>query len=291
MAVQVRANKKRRLTPGQLLIIAVLIVVFVIAAYPFFYALSLAVMPYENYIRERIHLGPSGFTTAYFEQILSDQRLIKAFELSILRTVVGTSLNVIVTLMGAYALSRPQLKFRRFLIILFLIPIFFNGGIIPRFLVIRDVGLLNTFWALILPNLVSPFFFFVVVAYYREYPLEIIEAATIDGASQFGIFWRIVWPTSIPMIATMGVLYGTFHWNEYFWSGITVQPDLYTAPVVLNSMLSNRILLASLGAGTQLTPQSFISAVASTLIIPVLVIYPLLQRFVVRGILVGSVKG
>ena len=278
-------------TPGQVLVMLALLIIFVIAAYPFFYVLSLAFMPYENFVTKPIHYGPSGFTLLYFQEIFRDPRLIGAFEVSVLRTVVGTTLNVLATMMAGYALSRPNLKFGRLLTVLFLVPMFFGGGLIPYFLTVRAVGLLNTFWALVIPNLVSPFFLFIVRSYFLSYPQEIIEAAVMDGAGQFGIFWRVVWPTSLPMIATIALLYGTGHWNEYFWSGILVQPGLQPAPVLLNSIMNNRSMLQGLGLGTQLTPQSFIAAVSATLIIPVLVVYPFLQRYVVKGILVGSIKG
>ncbi|HLV34739.1 MAG TPA: carbohydrate ABC transporter permease [Spirillospora sp.] len=285
------SNWRKIITPGQLLIMLVLLLVFVAAAYPFFYVLSLAFMPYENYVAKPIHYGPSGFTLLYFQEIFRDPRLIGAFQISVLRTLIGTTLNVVATMMAGYALSRPNLKYGRYLTFLFLVPMFFGGGLIPYFLTVRAVGLLNTFWALVIPNLVSPFFLFIVRSYFLSYPQEIIEAATMDGASQFGIFWRVVWPTSMPMIATIALLYGTGHWNEYFWSGILVQPGLQPAPVLLNSIMNNRSMLQGLGLGTQLTPQSFIAAVSATLIIPVLVVYPFLQRYVVKGILVGSIKG
>jgi putative aldouronate transport system permease protein len=282
---------KRNFSWGQMLVFLMLLLIFAMVAYPFFYVLSLSVMPYEEYVRKPIHIGPSGFTLIYFQEIFRDPRLVNAFQISILRTITGTALNVVVTIMAGYALSRPDLKYGRALTFLFVVPMFFGGGIIPYFLTIRALGLLNTFWALIIPGLVSPFYLFVVRAYYRSYPQEIIEAGRMDGASQFGIFWRIVWPTSIPMIATIALLYGTGHWNEYFWSGILVQQNLHPAPVVLNSIMNNRSMLQGLGLGTQLTPQSFIAAVSATLIIPVLIVYPFLQRYVVTGIMVGSVKG
>ncbi len=291
MTAILTTTKKHRFSLVQILIFLMLLLIFLMAAYPFFYVLSLSVMPYEEYVRRPIHIGPSGFTLVYFQEIFRDPRLINAFQISILRTISGTALNVVATIMAGYALSRPGLKFSRALTFLFIVPLFFSGGIIPYFLTIRTLGLLNTFWALIIPGLVSPFYLFVVRAYYRNYPQEIIEAATMDGASQFGIFWRVIWPTSIPMIATIALLYGTGHWNEYFWSSILVQQNLHPVPVVLNSIMNNRSMLQGLGLGTQLTPQSFIAAVSATLIIPVLIVYPFLQRYVVTGILVGSVKG
>lgn len=282
---------ERRFSLPKLFIYLVLIVVFIVTAYPFFYVLFLSVMPYENYVQQAIHALPSGFTPLYYEQILGDSRLVNAFAVSIVKTVAGTILNVVVTTMAGYALSRPRLKFGRLLTVLFVAPIFLNAGLIPGYLNIRSLGLLNTFWALILPGIVSPFYVLVTRTFFLNYPQEIIESAVIDGASPFTIFWRVIWPTSVPIIATLAMLYGVGHWNEYFWPSIVVQQNLHPASVILQNMAQNRSVLQGLGQGIQMAPQSFIAAVAALLIIPVMVIYPFLQRYVVRGILVGSVKG
>ncbi len=282
---------EKRFTPSKIVIYITLIVIFIVTAYPFVYVLSLSVMPYEQYVKQPIHALPSGFTTLYFQQILNDSRLVQAFQVSIAKTVIGTALNVFVTVMGGYALSRPGLKFSRFLTILFIAPVFLQSGLIPAYLNIRSLGLLNSFWALILPGIISPFYILITRTFFIDYPQELLEAAVIDGATEFGIFWRVVWPTSIPIIATLAMLYGVGHWNEYFWSSILVQADLHPASVLLQDMVSNRSVLQGLGVGIQMAPQSFVAAVAALLIIPMLIVYPFLQRYVVQGILVGSVKG
>lgn len=270
---------------------AVLLIVFLLTAYPFFYVLSLSVMPYEEYVKRAVHALPAGFTLLYFQQILDNASLVRAFGVSIAKTLVGTSLSVVVTIMAGYALSRPQLRYGRVLAGLFIIPIFVNGGLIPTYLNIRNLGLLNSFWALILPATISAFYLLIVRTHFFEYPQELIEAATIDGARPFGVFWRVVWPTSTPIIATMAMLYGVAQWNEYFWPSILVQQNLQPASVLLQNMVTNRSVLMGLGVGIQMAPQSFIAAVAAVMIIPVLLVYPFLQRYVVTGILVGSVKG
>jgi putative aldouronate transport system permease protein len=283
--------RKPRVTLGQISIWLVLSVVFLVAAYPFFYVLSLAVMPYDEYVKRPIHAWPAGFTLAYFQQILGDPRLARAYRVSALKTVVGTTLNVLATTMAGYALSRPQLKYGRALTLLFLVPMFFGGGLIPYYLVIRATGLLNTFWALVLPNLVAPFYLFVVRAYFRAYPQEVIEAAIMDGAGHFSIFWRIIWPTSTPLIATIALLYGTAHWNDFFWPSILVQQNLHPAIVVLQQITTNRSMLQGLGLGQQLAQPSFIAAMAACIIIPILIVYPFVQRYIVSGIMIGSLKG
>lgn len=281
----------RRVEPADWLIWAILLAVFIITAYPFFYVLSLSVMPYEEYVKRAIHALPAGFTLLYFQQILENASLVRAFGVSIAKTVVGTSLSVVVTVMAGFALSRPQLRYGKHLAALFILPIFVGGGLIPTYLNIRNLGLLNTFWALILPAAVSSFYLLIVRTHFTDYPQELIEAATIDGAQPFGVFWRVIWPTSTPMIATMAMLYGVGQWNEYFWPSILVQQNLQPASVLLQNMVTNRSVLQGLGVGIQMAPQSFIAAVAAVMIIPVLLVYPFLQRYVVTGILVGSVKG
>lgn len=282
-------NKRFEAADGAIL--AVLLVVFLVTAYPFFYVLSLSVMPYEEYVKRAIHALPAGFTLLHFQQILGNASLVSAFGVSIAKTLVGTAISVVVTVMAGYALSRPQLRYGKLLTALFIIPIFVGGGLIPTYLNIRNLGLLNTFWALVLPTAVSPFYLLIVRSHFVDYPQELIEAATIDGARPFGAFWRVVWPTSTPIIATMAMLYGVAQWNEYFWPSILVQQNLQPASVLLQNMVTNRSVLLGLGVGIQMAPQSFIAAVAAVLIIPVLVVYPFLQRYVVTGILVGSVKG
>ena len=281
----------RTLTAGQLAVLVVIFAIFVIEAYPFFYILSLAVMPYNNYVREAIHAWPSGFSLQYFQSIFADSALVSSFEISVLKTIVGTTLNVVATTMAGYALSRPGLKLRRPLTLLFLIPLFLNAGIIPFFLVIRTLGLLNTFWALVLPNMVAPFFLFMARAQFAAYPQEVIEAAHVDGAGHFGIFWRIVWPTSLPIISTLTLLYGISQWNEYFWPSFLVQSNLYPAAVTLYNFITSANVLSSFGLGQQMPPQSLFAAMAAIMIIPVLIVYPILQRFLIKGLLIGAIKG
>jgi putative aldouronate transport system permease protein len=279
------------MTAGRIAIYFVLSIVFLIMFYPFFYVVSLAVMPYEEYVRRSVHAFPVGFTALYFRQIFDSPELSRGFLISFSRTAVGVVLSVLVTSMAGYVLARRRIAFTGLITFLFLIPMFFNAGIIPTFLTVRALGLLNTFWALILPMLAAPMWVFIARAYYVGFPPSLIESVYLDGGGEFRIFWSIVWPTSQPIAATLAVMYGTFHWNEYFWSRILVQSDLWPATVHLYQILNQQEVLQGLGVGVRLVQQSFIAAVAAVLIVPVLVFYPFLQRFVVQGIMVGSVKG
>ena len=224
--------------------------------------------------------------------MFSNPYLAHAFGISVLKTLVGTTLSVLVTTLAGWALSRPSLKAGGFLTFLFIVPMFVNGGLIPFFLVIRGLGLLDTFWALVLPGAVASFNLLVVRTYFRSYPQEILDAARVDGAGPLTTFWRIVWPTSTPIIATIALLYGVGQWNDYFWPSILVGPDLQPAQVLLQNMASSRAVLSQISsAGLQAAPQSLVAAVAFVMVVPILVVYPFVQRFVVRGIMIGSIKG
>jgi putative aldouronate transport system permease protein len=279
-----------RFSFGSLLVNVILLLIFVITFYPFFYVLFLSVMPYANYIKQPVHVLPDGFTLIYFQDILKRPEMMTAFGVSILRTLIGTTLSVVITCMAGYALSRRTVKWARFLSFIFLIPMFFNAGLIPYYLVITAVGLKGTFGALILPSLVLPMWMYIARSAFAEYPREIIECATLDGAGQFTIFWKIVWPTSFPIFATLAVMYGTYYWNEYFFARIVVGQDLWPATAHLYNLAQMRTIQSQLGVGVQMIDQSYMAAIAALLIIPVLVIYPLLQKYVIAGVMVGAVK-
>jgi putative aldouronate transport system permease protein len=284
-------SRIRRFEIADVVIYLLLAVVFLITFYPLFYTLFLAVMPYENYVSQRVHLWPSGFTLKAYQEIFAAPNLARAFANSILKTVLATSLGVILTVMAGYALSRKGMKLTGALIVFFVIPMWFSGGIIAYYLVLRGVGLLNTFWAMVIPGLVGSFSIFLARAYYHDYPQEVIEAAVVDGANHFQVFWRIIWPTSKPIIATLALLIGTAHWNDYFWPSLVVPAEWQPATVLLQKLTTTRNIYQSLGLGARTVPQSFIAAVASLLILPVLIAYPFLQRFVIKGTMIGSIKG
>lgn len=276
---------------GDIFIYGFLALFAIISIYPFFYVLFMAVMPYENFIATPVHLLPSGFTLEYFKQVLQDPNLPRAFVMSIVRTLVGTVFATVATMLAGYGLSRKGLKLGGFLSIFFLIPMYFGVGVIPYYITLNAYGITNTFWVLVLPGMISAMWLFVTKASFATYPQEILEASVIDGAGQWRVFWQVVWPTSLPTVATLASMYGIGHWNEYFMTRILVKSDLWTAPVYLYGLINSKITLQGLGIGVRLEPQSYISAVSSLLIIPILVLYPLMQRYVISGLTAGAVKG
>jgi len=266
-------------------------ILFGIALYPFYYVFIISVMPYDRYISQSVHLLPSGFTLDYFSRILSDIKIVRAYGVSIFVTVVGTALNMVLTGMIAYTISKPRLKLFKPLNLFVIIPMIFNGGLIPFYLVTKELHLINTVWAMILPFAVSSFNVLLMKNFFMTLPEEIEESAKMDGAGDFLIFRRIIVPVSMPVVATITLFYGTFHWNEFFWSGIFVSDQgLYPITVMLQNMLAaSKIATQVSGAST--VAVSFTSAIILLIVIPVLFVYPFFQRFFASGLILGAVKG
>lgn len=275
-----------------LLVIYICLAIFAITCfYPFIYVLALAVMPYENYVQSSVHFFFDGFTLEYFEKIAQNSEILFAFMRSVIRVLLGTTLNVIVTMLAAYALSRKGLKHGKWMVVLFLIPMYFSAGLIPYYVTLNAYHLTNKFMALILPGLVSSMQFFIAKSNLSSFPEEIIEASEADGCGPIRTFISIVWPCSKPLITTLCVMYGLGHWNEYFWTRILVHSDLWTAPAYLYGMINSKIALQGVGVGTPMEMQSYISAVSALLILPILIFYPLLQKHIIAGMTVGAIKG
>jgi len=246
-----------------------------------------------------VRLWPVGFNFLAYKTAFVDMNFLKSFGISIERVVWGTSLSMVLTFLMAYPLSKDSKKFpyRSVYIWLLVIPMLFNGGLIPTYILIRNLHLIDSIWALVMPSAVNCFFVILLVNFFKELPKEIEESAFMDGASYFQSMYKIYIPLSIPIIATLGLFSMMGHWNSWF-DGILYMnhPDRYP----LQSYL--QILLERSKAGTI----SFTDAQAAALnaskrsiyiaemflaMVPVLITYPFLQKYFTTGIVLGSVKG
>jgi putative aldouronate transport system permease protein len=276
---------------GNLIIGLLLVAMFVIWAFPFYYVVIIAFMPYGNYMRQSFHLLPSGFTLAYLANVFSDTEIVRAYLNSFARTLIGAGCSVLLTAMSAYVLTKRNLKLYRVLNLFILIPMFFRAGMVPFYLVIKNLGLIDHFASLILPFLFTSYYLILMKNFMMMIPASIEESALIDGANNFQIFSRIVLPISKSGLAVIGVLYGTFHWNEFFWTGILINhPNLYTITVELRNVFS-RSIEDTRGFAGGIAPGSLLAAIALLIIIPVLVMYPFVQRYFTKGLLLGAIKG
>lgn len=221
----------------------------------------------------------------------------RGYFISVMRLVVGTFLNLVFTGTMAYGLSKKNLPGRNFLTTVVFITMIFSGGLIPNYLLYQALGITNTFWVMILPGLISPWWMFIMRNFFMQIPDSLDEAATIDGATPLQIFIRIIIPLSKPAFATIGMFYAVMHWNAWFDAAVFINNEkLYPIQVIMRNIVIamsatdiNNELLVTVGAKPP--SNSLKSAVIIVSTLPILCIYPFLQRYFVKGLIVGSVKG
>ncbi|GGD60874.1 carbohydrate ABC transporter permease [Paenibacillus nasutitermitis] len=266
--------------------------------FPLYYVFVVSITPYSEVLR---HGGfimlPTSVTMDAFQAIFSSPTVPQALKITIFVTVAGTFLNLAVTTLLAYPLSKKFIPGRNIVLIAIVFTMLFSGGLIPLYLVVRATGLMNTVWALIIPGLVSTFNMLIMKTYFENLPAEVEEAAKVDGCGDVGTLFRIVLPLSAPIMATIGLFYGVGHWNAYF-QGIMYINDKTLQPiqVVLRNMIqtpnvSQELAISNPMLLQTLPPETIKMATVVVATIPVLVIYPFLQRYFVKGMLLGSIKG
>ena len=215
--------------------------------------------------------------------------MVNAVKISLFVTIVGTILNVVVCAAGAYVISKKKLMLHGLLNMMIVIPLLFGGGMIPLYLVIKSLHLTGSLWGLIIPFLCNSFYIILMKNFFAGLPVEIEEAANIDGARDFQVFTRIIMPLSKPIIAVMTLFYGVFHWNEFFWSGIIVSPDKYPMMVLLKQLIS-RVDSQMQVQLPGLIPMSLTSAIIVVMVIPIILISPFIQKFFIKGMILVAVK-
>lgn len=243
-----------------------------------------------------VFLWPVDFNTETYRNLIDDGQLIVAMKNTILITVVGTLLNMVFTVLAAYPLSKPRLKGRSVLLQAVLFTMLFGGGMIPHFLLINSLGLVNTYWAIWLPALISVYNMFVMKSFFEGLPAEVEESAAMDGANEWVVLLRIILPLSMPVIAALTLFYAVGWWNSYMNVLIYIRStDRMSLMVKLYQMIdlvSPEMLRSGEGVSERsITPEGVRAASIVFSIMPILCVYPLLQKHFVKGVLLGSVKG
>jgi putative aldouronate transport system permease protein len=242
-------------------------------------------------------LFPTTFSMEGYNYIFSTSTIINSLFVTIGITIVGTFINLLFTSLLAYPLSRQDFDGRKLCMMLIVFTMLFNGGILPTFLVVKAMGMLNSYWSLLIPNAISAFNLIVVVSFFRQLPEGLEEAAKIDGCSDVGLLFRIVLPLSAPVLATFALFYAVGHWNTFF-SAIMYINDSKMWPIQV--WLRQIVILSQGGIGdsTQfdqnyVAPPSQIIKMAVIVIstVPILIVYPFLQKHFAKGVMLGSVKG
>ena len=237
-------------------------------------------------------LWPRTVTLETYRFVFSTPVFPRALAVTIGVTVVGTIVQVLMTFLMAYPLSRRALPGRNTVLNLVIFTMVFSGGMIPTFLVVRDLGLIDTYFALFLPLAINPFYLIIVKNFFQELPEELQEAARIDGASEFGVFWRIVLPLSKPILATFALFYAVGIWNDYMSPLLYINDSSkWTLQMFVRQVTVSAEALGNLDPNYVPPAQSLKFAVIVVATLPILMFYPFLQKHFAKGMLIGSVKG
>ena len=282
-----------------LIVYLTMILVFIAAFYPFYLSLILSLNEGVDAQRGGIYFWPRKFTLANYSKFFSDIRWVTAFFVTSGRTVIGTCLTVFITSLVAYGLSFRKLLGRKVYIKIIIFSMYFSGGIIPFYIVLRTLGLLDNFLVYIIPGSLNLFFALVAISFFEAIPMELNESAMIDGANDLKVLIKIVMPISMPLLATIAIFTAVGHWNAWFDSAFFVQNDnLRTLGYLMISVINKANVpsgsQASLvAAGVKLGTTSLSVQLAAMIIAvaPILIIYPFMQRFFISGLTIGSVKG
>lgn len=268
--------------------------------YPMWYVLVVSVTPYEEFIAKPLVLFPPLRPDfQYYKAILGSTMFRKSIFISVVRTLSATGLSVIVTSMMAYAVSKKNLVGMKFINFLVVCTLYFSGGLIPTYFLMRDLNMLKTIWPMILPAAVNVTYFIIMRNYFMySVPGELEEAATLDGANQVKTFFRIILPISTPMIAAVSLFIAVAQWNDYFQYMMYVnQPDLQPYVWVLRRMLVDHSFTSSLSANAQaqlgiphIPAFALRMATIITAVLPIIAVYPFLQKHFAQGMMLGAVK-
>lgn len=272
-----------------------LILVSAVCLFPLLYVVIISVTPEAEIVRKGIVIVPESITwNAYYEMLSPSHGLWNAYQVTLFRTVVGTSLSLFFTAITAYPLSRRYLPGRSVFLLYVVFTMLFSGGLIPTYLLVRSLGMLNTVWALIVPGMISAFNLVIMKGFFEQLPVELEESARVDGAGDLSILLRIIVPLSLPVLTTIGLFYAVWHWNSYFDAVMYIhKADEMPLQVVLRNILlnvqslNNDLLNEEQPIGTMALQMS--AVVLSTL--PILLVYPFIQKHFTKGVLLGSIKG
>lgn len=281
----------------------ILTIILIIVAYPLYFVIIASISDPQAVSAGEVTFLPIGFSFEGYMEVFKDTRVMRSFVNSIFYTTVGTCINLIVTIPTAYSLSRRQFAGKKFVTIFYMITMFVSGGMIPTYLVVKNMHMLDTMWSLIVPGAMSVYNMIVARTFFESsLPEELFEAATVDGCGHTKFFFKIALPLSKAIIAIMVLYYGIGHWNNYFSALLYMKTESkYPLQLVLRSILISNEANLSMAVTTPemqaalKEQQALVDLMKYSLIIvssiPVMILYPFIQKHFVKGVMIGSVKG
>ncbi|MBA2941224.1 carbohydrate ABC transporter permease [Paenibacillus sp. CGMCC 1.16610] len=275
--------------------IVILLGVVLLTLYPFIYMAAVSLSSNIHVLKGEISWYPKGFNIDMYKVVLKDPRIGTAYWNTIVYVVLGTTLSLVITSLGAYALSKKNMVFGRGFTMIIIFTLFFSGGMIPTFLVVKELGVIDTVWGMVLPGAVSTWNLLIMRTFFSNIPAELEESGQMDGLSDFGVFFRIVVPLSQAVFATIGLFYAVGLWNNFLLPLLYLRDqELFPLQVILRNIVlagqSNQADIAAVGDANVVLeePLKFATIMVST--VPILLAYPFLQKYFVKGVMIGAVK-
>lgn len=282
----------------------IMIIIIAVTLYPFINSTAISLNDANDTARGGLTFFPRVFTLRNYELIFKNPKVYNAYVITIGRTVVGTITGLLFTSMLAFGLAHKNLKGRKFYTILCIIPMYFAGGLIPFYFLIKTLGMMNTFWVYVIPSMVGIWNMILMRTYFQGISESLEESARIDGASYFTVFFRIIIPISKPIVATIALFIGVMQWNAWFDAAMFItKQHLKPMQSVLLSIISEArfaeqlsktgatVDASNIGKGIKVNVRSITMATMIVTILPIIMLYPFLQKYFVKGIMVGSLKG
>lgn len=293
--------KKRGLTEDRVVDIVVYILlalIGIVTLYPFYYTVVCSFNDGMDLMKGGVYLWPRKFSMANYQLFLSDSDWTHSFGVSVAKTVVGTVLCTAFTSMFSYALSRQNLMFKKTYRFLVVFTMYFSGGLIPYYILLKELQLLNTFWVYVIPGMLNGFFVMTGINFFGSIPESIIESAKIDGASEFSVLTKIVLPVSKPFLATLALFSAVGQWNSWLDSAYYVRESnlrtmSYMMMTTINQTLSSAANSAAAGQMSEANSATTFTVQATAMVIsmlPIMCVYPFLQKYFVQGMMIGAVK-
>lgn len=294
-----KIKQSRGDTVFDVIIHTILLLVLVLVAYPLIFVVVASISDPLAVLKGEVILFPKGINFEAYRRVFENKDIVLGYRNTILYTIVGTAINVLMTITGAYPLSRKDFYGRNIFMLLFTFTMFFSGGLIPTYILIKQLNLYNNFWVMILPGAVGMWNMIIMRTFFQNtIPMELQEAAFIDGCSNIGTLWRIVLPLSKPIIAVMVMFYGVGHWNAFFNALIYLNDrNKYPLQLILREILISEDMASMMAESSdtimkqQMLAEGLKYSVIVVASLPVLALYPFLQKYFIKGVMVGAIKG
>jgi putative aldouronate transport system permease protein len=270
-----------------------MVLVIVVTLFPVLNVAAKSFSDAKSLSENSVTIFPKGFNTLTYQLVMADEIFWIDYRNTVVYTLLGTLVSLALSAMFAYALSVPRLRGKQFFITFVVVTMFFNGGIIPNYLLVRNLGMRNTIWAIVIPGAISTFNVLIMKAFFVDIPRELEEAAMVDGMTTYGVLLKIILPLSKPILATMTLFYAVGAWNSWFGASIFLDyPEKYPVSIYLRNIIAGSMVQTGSDPDTLNQVASNIKAACIVLTaVPILCIYPFLQKYFVNGMMIGSVKG